>query len=86
MWLPSSDAEDAAEVADEVAAEAPDDSAEPLSQGEDAESVEPEVAEDQPEDAEVTEAIGGVGAVEGDEVVEAEEAAPEVHVAAVERR
>ncbi len=85
------DAEEAAEVADEVAAEAPDDSAEPLYQGADAESVEPEVAEDQPEDAEESrepeaEAIGGVGAVEGDEVVEAEEAAPEVHVAAVERR
>ena len=31
-----------------------------------------------------TEAIGGVGAVEGDELVEAERAAPEVHEAAVE--
>ncbi len=66
-------AEDAAEAADEVAAETQDDSAEPLDQGEDAESVEPE-----------PEAIGGVGAVEGDEVVEAQEAAPEVHGAAVE--
>ena len=30
------------------------------------------------------EVVGGVGAVEGDEVIEAEEAAPEVHDAAVE--
>jgi prolipoprotein diacylglyceryl transferase len=36
------------------------------------------------EDSEPTVAIGGVGAVEGDEVVKAEEAAPEVHQAAVE--
>jgi phosphatidylglycerol---prolipoprotein diacylglyceryl transferase len=84
------DADEAAEVADEVAAEAPDDSAEPLSEGADAESVEPEVAEDQPEDAvdafgePEAEAVGGVGAVEGDEVVEAQEAAPEVHGAAPE--
>ena len=36
------------------------------------------------EESEPTEAIGGVGSVEGDEVAEAEEAAPEVHEAAVE--
>ncbi|OBK71598.1 prolipoprotein diacylglyceryl transferase [Mycobacterium sp. 1274761.0] len=36
------------------------------------------------EEAQEAEAVGGVGAVEGDEVVEAEEAAPEVHEAAVE--
>ena len=45
--------------------------------GEEAEAVEPDVDEQ-------AEAVGGVGAVEGDEVVEAEEAAPEVHEAAVE--
>ncbi|MDX1882725.1 prolipoprotein diacylglyceryl transferase [Mycolicibacterium sp. 120270] len=36
------------------------------------------------EEADATGAIGGVGAVEGDEVTEAEEAAPELHEAAVE--
>ena len=36
------------------------------------------------EEAESTPAVGGVGAVEGDEMIEAEEAAPEVHEAAVE--
>ncbi len=83
-------AEEVAEVADEVAAEEPGDSAEPLSEAEDAESVEPEVAEDKPEDAvdesrePEAEAVGGVGAVEGDELVEAQEAAPEMHEAAVE--
>lgn len=36
-------------------------------------------------EADEAEAVGGVGAVEGDEVVEAEEAAPEVHEAAAEK-
>ncbi|HEX7426352.1 MAG TPA: prolipoprotein diacylglyceryl transferase, partial [Mycobacterium sp.] len=43
--------------------------------GEEAEAAVPEVDEQ-------AEAVGGVGAVEGDEVVEGEEAAPEVHEAA----
>ncbi|MFY9919287.1 MAG: prolipoprotein diacylglyceryl transferase, partial [Mycobacterium sp.] len=80
-------AEEAAEVADELAAEEPEQEAtddeaaagdvsgaeeEAEASGDDAadESAEPEA-----------EAVGGVGAVEGDEVVEAEEAAPEVHEA-----
>ncbi|OBA90637.1 prolipoprotein diacylglyceryl transferase [Mycobacteriaceae bacterium 1482268.1] len=43
-----------------------------------------EVGEEPEESEPGAEAVGGVGAVEGDEVAEAEEAAPEVHEAAVE--
>jgi prolipoprotein diacylglyceryl transferase len=61
-------AEEAAEVADEVAAEEPGDA-------------EVEHEAELPAEGDVT---GGLGAVEGDEVAEAEQAAPEVHEAAVE--
>jgi phosphatidylglycerol---prolipoprotein diacylglyceryl transferase len=61
-------AEEAAEVADEVAAEEPGDA-------------EVQHETEQPAEGEAT---GGLGAVEGDEVAEAEQAAPEVHEAAVE--
>jgi prolipoprotein diacylglyceryl transferase len=60
--------EEAAEVADEVAAEEPGD-------------VEVEHEAEQPAEGDAT---GGLGAVEGDEVAVAEQAAPEVHKAAVE--
>jgi prolipoprotein diacylglyceryl transferase len=61
-------AEEAAEVADEVAAEEPGDA-------------EVEHEAELPAEGDAT---GGLGAVEGDEVAEAEQAAPEVHEAAVE--
>jgi prolipoprotein diacylglyceryl transferase len=61
-------AEEAAEVADEVAAEEPGDAE----------------VEDEAEQPAEGDATGGLGAVEGDEVAEAEQAAPEVHNAAVE--
>ncbi len=67
--------DEAAAGADEVAEE---DSEEPAEQDEAEEPAEQGEAED------LGEAVGGVGAVEGDEVIEAEEAAPEVHEAAVE--
>ncbi len=51
--------------------------------GEDAEVEAERPAEDSASE-EAAESVGGVGAVEGDEVIEAEESAPEVHEAAVE--
>jgi prolipoprotein diacylglyceryl transferase len=83
------DAGEAAVTADEVAADQPEESAEQVSETA-AESDEPESAEEQAEDAgdesvePETEAVGGVGAVDGDGVVQAEAAAPEVHQAAAE--
>ena len=77
------EAEEAAPEVHEAAAES----------AEEAEEVAAEVAaEEQPADEgtgdsdaqPVAETVGGVGAVEGDEVVEAEEAAPEAHEAIVE--
>ncbi|MDT5101513.1 MAG: hypothetical protein QOC76_5250 [Mycobacterium sp.] len=88
--------EDAAAAHKADAEDASDDEAEPVAEAEQlAEDVETAPAEDIAEAAEFAEAgeeadaadtaaVGGVGAVEGDEVVEAEEAAPEVHEAAVE--
>ncbi|MDT5358426.1 MAG: hypothetical protein QOC69_188 [Mycobacterium sp.] len=71
-------AEEAEAVAEELAAESdPAESAEP----EPAESAEAEPAEPESDAAEPEE---GLGSVEGDEVVEAQEDAPEVHEAAVE--
>jgi prolipoprotein diacylglyceryl transferase len=80
-------AEQAAATADEVAEEAADEpersesEPEPEDTGEGTDEEFPESADDAEDNSEV---FGGVGAVEGDEVVEAEEAAPEVHEAAVE--
>jgi prolipoprotein diacylglyceryl transferase len=63
-------ADEAEAVADEVAAED--------------EAEEPEAEEPETADEEAPEPDAGVGLVEGEEAVEAEEAAPEVHEAAVE--
>ncbi len=83
-------AEEAAEVADEVAAE----ESEPEATDDEAAAVDVSGAEEEAEasgddsadeSAEPeAEAVGGVGAVEGDDAVEAEDAAAEVHEAAVE--
>jgi prolipoprotein diacylglyceryl transferase len=77
---------DAAEEAEEVAAEseAAANDVEPEAET-DAEEAEAVVeAEAETDEAVEAESVGGVGAVEGEEVVEAEEAAPEVHEAAVD--
>ncbi len=78
------------EIADEDAAEPEESETEAEAAGDDTEAA----GDDEPEQAEAVdtetsregdaEAVGGVGAVEGDEVAEAEEAAPEVHEAAAE--
>jgi prolipoprotein diacylglyceryl transferase len=76
-------ADEAEQVAAEVAAE--DDEAESgeADAEEAADAEEPEADEPSGDEAEA-EAVGGVGAVEGEDAVEAQEAAPEVHEAAVE--
>ena len=77
---------EAEQLAEDVADAPADDIAEAeafAEAGEEAEAAEQPDAEAE-DSAEEAEAVGGVGAVEGDEVVEAEEAAPEVHEAAVE--
>ena len=77
-------AEEAAGQAEEVAAEseATANDAEPDAEAADTDAV--IEAEPDAEEAAEGESVGGVGAVEGEEVVEAEEAAPEVHEAAVD--
>jgi prolipoprotein diacylglyceryl transferase len=85
------------EAADEAEVEEADGEAEPEAveaaaepEGPEAEEAEAEEAEAEPEDAEAeadepeAEPDAGLGLVEGEEAVEAEEAAPEVHAAAVE--
>jgi prolipoprotein diacylglyceryl transferase len=85
-------AEEAGEIADEIAEEDSDDADESESPtadtGDDAEEPAPEEPageehSEKPEDSD-TEAVGGVGSVEGEEIVEAEDAASEAHEAAVE--
>jgi prolipoprotein diacylglyceryl transferase len=88
---PEPEAADKAEVEEadgEAEPEAVEAAAEP--EGPEAEEAEAEEAEAEPEDAEAeadepeAEPDAGLGLVEGEEAVEAEEAAPEVHAAAVE--
>ncbi len=78
-------AEEAAAVAEEVAeedADEPDESA-PEGSGEAADDADGDVSEE-PAGEDQSDAVGGVGAVEGEEVADAEDAASEVHAAAVE--
>ncbi len=86
---------ESAEVADEVSAEVEESESETSEveatadeEPEDADAAEAEQGEAVDAEAageeEDAEPVGGVGSVEGDEVAEAEEAAPEVHEAAVE--
>jgi prolipoprotein diacylglyceryl transferase len=80
-------AEEAAAVADEVSDQASDAEAEDEAAGEpsDDEADETEdAADDEADETKDEPEVGGVGTVEGDEVAEAEEAAPEVHEAAAE--
>ncbi|HZN80160.1 MAG TPA: prolipoprotein diacylglyceryl transferase [Mycobacterium sp.] len=82
-------AEEAEAVADEVAAE--DEAEEPEAEAEEPEAetedttdVQPEAESAEQPEAETAEPEAGLGAVEGEEAVEALEAAPDVHDAAVE--
>ena len=70
-------------AAAKVAGEFEDEDAKAAADGSEEEPAEAEAEAEEPEPAEDV-AVGGLGAVEGEEVVEAEAAAPEVHDAAVD--